>query len=1373
MSNKCDTYSVTWHVIQHCNYGVSTYSSPTYANGGVYSWDRLLIMAEKLVALPMPNLGLRLTGGEPTLHPLLPQLLARLLKSRPDISLTLETNGSRDLNYYRTIPGASQKRFKLDFNIYPAVTRHEHLLKVAAALVENGFSVHLRILNKGEAPDRVKLFRKACIGLAKILPVTWEEVPTMGGVNQNGEVYISQLAVTNNLVAFADKSDQGTLSAESDRIELRNSSVSRWCCQGANFLLIEPDGYFYGAPCPMRISPRPLWHELARLPEARIYNCAQAVCNFEDAPPNFPTLQEAREYLGKIEETAAYYRYSRPLSPLDPTRGLSISQIILARLRRLESDSLAADCQSSQPIWQRWHDIVHIYEALKEPQARDACLRILKYMESGNRGFLEDARHEHLCEIRPAQLNQMPFTLELSQPVTLDILRQWTADIRRSLPIVRCRLPLKLNDFLNVLLYALKIFTASRIDLYLQNGTPWLEVIPQVGQAPILSLPNKGVRHTEKEGPYFSIIIVCKNQQDALRCTLGSVLLQKGDKIEIIVVNANSTDATASLLKEYQEIYPERIDVYTMEGAVTIPEALNYGIRQASGAFAMFLSPGHIIPPGCLAKASCRHWAHAPQIIIGRATIIHDDCLWPIGIDTEAHDGQRHLKSWVEAWAEGFPISGCLYSRKFLEELNLLFTKTGSYPYFRFGVLALLAARHIEIMDDELVRFPYTPETGIASFGQWLELLDFINNIVEDYNLPATGIFDSAMRRILDSDWGQIRSSLKVAQADKSLFQLLTPQTLSTIGKNQAALSAIIELSARLFCNGKRLKPKIASQDLDWRLAATRIVFSPGWIAYHDADHPDNPKPKISIITPNYNKLEWLPNCLNSVLAQTLEDFEFIIVDDCSNDGSWELLKDYADYDPRIRLYRMNRNCRQGICRNLGIAKARGDYLVFPDSDDLLTPEFLEYAYKEAILNNADIVMCSSRNVDLDGKEVHRTIYKDERLTSDQAFHLYEQGKLVAAAWGKIFSARLVNASGARFEEFIFHQDHRFTATAIQSAKTILTRSFIGATYRMLPISSIRPETFRYIQIYSALRLYRLFQEQQGTEEINPDVLHHLIYNIRLIFAPAIFAFLENTGTLPMTEEDFALASSNLCFIAAILYFCIEQGWRGSKKQRHHRAICCFWPPELPAITAPDMSYMPPLLISSLLQPSLVESPTLPSLTANMGLSAKFSKIGSYLASFPIENLEDATTAVELSAILQSNSDADLLWVCNARGLISPCMVQVMSPAEAIKIWGSYPGSRNHAFIFRNSFLKKHHLLELGYAPVSGIFNSIALAVARRVCVCSWRNFPGTSDQKSQAKPDPFIQRQDLMKLLTRLDIEDTAAASFIFESMQVNLCLI
>ena len=114
----------------------------------------------------------------------------------------------------------------------------------------------------------------------------------------------------------------------------------------------------------------------------------------------------------------------------------------------------------------------------------------------------------------------------------------------------------------------------------------------------------------------------------------------------------------------------------------------------------------------------------------------------------------------------------------------------------------------------------------------------------------------------------------------------------------------------------------------------------------------------ISVITPTYNRAEYLGNSIESVLSQTYSDFELIIVDDNPNESearkkTEEVIKKYSD--PRIRYIRNPMNIGGAAARNRGIDEARGEYIAFLDDDDMYLPDRLDAQYKQMVENDWDV----------------------------------------------------------------------------------------------------------------------------------------------------------------------------------------------------------------------------------------------------------------------------------------------------------------------------------------------------------------------------------------------------------------------------------
>ena len=214
-----------------------------------------------------------------------------------------------------------------------------------------------------------------------------------------------------------------------------------------------------------------------------------------------------------------------------------------------------------------------------------------------------------------------------------------------------------------------------------------------------------------------------------------------------------------------------------------------------------------------------------------------------------------------------------------------------------------------------------------------------------------------------------------------------------------------------------------------------------------------NYTPKVSVIIPVYNVEQYLRQCLDSVVNQTLREIEIICVDDGSTDSSLEILKEYASLDKRITVLKQE-NLHAGIARNAGLAVAKGEYLNFLDSDDFFELKMLEEMYNKAKTDNSDIVVCGYCIYDQqlfkdtlikhpDKSLVLNSPIKPEEFDTD----LFEA--CFPTPWSKIFKRDLLIKNKLHFENLKNCNDFTciMTAVALSSQISCIDKSFIHYRY--------------------------------------------------------------------------------------------------------------------------------------------------------------------------------------------------------------------------------------------------------------------------------------------------------------------------------------
>lgn len=142
-------------------------------------------------------------------------------------------------------------------------------------------------------------------------------------------------------------------------------------------------------------------------------------------------------------------------------------------------------------------------------------------------------------------------------------------------------------------------------------------------------------------------------------------------------------------------------------------------------------------------------------------------------------------------------------------------------------------------------------------------------------------------------------------------------------------------------------------------------------------------KSKISIITPAYNAEKTIVETIESVLSQTYQDWEMLVIDDVSKDNTTSIVEDYSTKDYRIKLIKLEKNGGAGVARNIGIKEAKGRYIAFLDSDDIWLPEKLEIQINFMNANGYGISFTAYELINEDSKTLNRLVRAVESLSME------------------------------------------------------------------------------------------------------------------------------------------------------------------------------------------------------------------------------------------------------------------------------------------------------------------------------------------------------------------------------------------------------
>lgn len=265
---------------------------------------------------------------------------------------------------------------------------------------------------------------------------------------------------------------------------------------------------------------------------------------------------------------------------------------------------------------------------------------------------------------------------------------------------------------------------------------------------------------------------------------------------------------------------------------------------------------------------------------------------------------------------------------------------------------------------------------------------------------------------------------------------------------------------------------------------------------------------KVSVIIPVYNSEEYIEECLNSILRQTLNDIEIICINDGSTDKSVDILQRFCNIDSRINIIDQE-NQGAGASRNHGMEVAKGEYLSFLDADDYYEPDMLERAYENASKNNADICIFNGDYFSSEDKTFkHKKHWLNKQyIENTEGCINRENEKLLlctnAAAWNKVYRRMFVEKFDLKFQEIEWANDVYFTYTAMALAIKITMVDKVLIHYRVRRNQNIQSLSYQnplcFCMAFEAVK--RKLQEEEVYKDIEYGFinafLNHTIHHLK------------------------------------------------------------------------------------------------------------------------------------------------------------------------------------------------------------------------------------------------------------------------------------
>ena len=243
--------------------------------------------------------------------------------------------------------------------------------------------------------------------------------------------------------------------------------------------------------------------------------------------------------------------------------------------------------------------------------------------------------------------------------------------------------------------------------------------------------------------------------------------------------------------------------------------------------------------------------------------------------------------------------------------------------------------------------------------------------------------------------------------------------------------------------------------------------------------------PKISVVVPIFNVAKYLPQCLESLINQTLKEIEIICVNDGSTDNSLDIINQFAEKDHRIKVI-STENFGYGHAMNTGFAAASGDYVGILESDDFTASNMYEALYQTAVFNNADIVKSNYWDYRNGNKELVKSLlegpYNKVFCPRQEAMELFACNSSI---WSAIYKREFIVKNAIKFNETpgASYQDTSFNFIALACAERMVLKEDAYICYRRDNEAS---------SVNSGKKVYCVFDEYNFIEEYlsSRDNLH-------------------------------------------------------------------------------------------------------------------------------------------------------------------------------------------------------------------------------------------------------------------------------------------
>lgn len=563
--------------------------------------------------------------------------------------------------------------------------------------------------------------------------------------------------------------------------------------------------------------------------------------------------------------------------------------------------------------------------------------------------------------------------------------------------------------------------------------------------------------------PKVSVIVPCFNMENYIERCLNSLQRQLLEDIEIICIDDKSTDKTLEILNTHAKS-DNRVRVISQEKNMGVAVARNTGIENATGEYIGFVDADDYIDIDFYQKLYNHAIKTDAEITKGLLTVIENGKRWIPPTNEHVKNGKIRFC---------YDFTSAIYKTEFLNKNNLRFmTGISLGEDITFLITASHKSNKVEICPYS-TSYYYLIRPGSANTVMGRDKVDSIVKIVDymiNYANNSTDISDTDYKFII---WFLMDVLVKNIVKTKNEGIGILEQSIFNVIKSakdkkyaqQTLCTVFGQLTARVvnkYVPNKKFLGYMKKHDIGvYNFYTKHVIFKKSrfsgltsfietpvwqtiklldiitiWKKRKDPQHLVERNynveflpgvPKVSIIVPVYNVEKYVTQCMESLVNQTMQDIEIICVDDCGTDKSMQIVNQFAQRDKRVKTIKNDKNHGLSYSRNMGIKNATAPYVMFCDSDDMLTLDACEKMLDVISRDNADIAACSMNVI----YEANQELKNADNYLKVKTNGTYDMNKQIQAscnvcAPAKLYKRKILQDHNIEFPVGLRHEDEFF-----------------------------------------------------------------------------------------------------------------------------------------------------------------------------------------------------------------------------------------------------------------------------------------------------------------------------------------------------------